>query len=75
MRKRRQERILRELLEQDDYQWRKLSTLAKAVGETGADGLQRVRGRLTSIGARPSQSRTRRELWGLTSRVGVGRQS
>jgi hypothetical protein len=71
--RRRQERTLREMLEQDDHQWRKLSTLVKAVGETGAEGQQRVRVLLTSIGARPSQSRTRRELWGLISRVGVGR--
>jgi hypothetical protein len=68
---RRQKRILRAMLEQDSHQWRKLSTLARAVGESGPEGQERVQNLLLSIGARRSVRENPEELWGLISRVGA----
>jgi hypothetical protein len=70
LQRRRQKRILRRMLKQGSYQWRKLSTLARAVGESGPEGQDRVRGLLLSIGARASVGESQEELWGLISRVG-----
>ncbi|SRR6266487_1115914 len=67
---RRQKRILRGMLKHGGYQWRKLSTLARAVGESGPEGHDRARSLLLSIGARASAGEGQEELWGLISRVG-----
>jgi hypothetical protein len=74
IRRRRQKRILRGMLAQGTYTWRKLSTLAKAVGEQGPDGQDRVRALLTAIKARASAREGDQEVWGLISRVGNPRR-
>ena len=71
LRRRRQKLILRAMLKQDSQQWRKLSTLARAVGESGPEGQERVRRLLLSVGARASVGESQEELWGLISRVGA----
>jgi hypothetical protein len=71
LRRRRQRFILREILKEDSRQWRKLSTLARAVGEPGPEGQERVRCLLLSVGARASVGEGQEELWGLISRVGA----
>jgi hypothetical protein len=69
LKRRRQKRILLGMLKQDRYRWRRLSTLAQAIGEAGHEA--KVRDLLISIGARAYvREKDQVEVWGLISRVG-----
>lgn len=67
MRDRKRKRILQSMLNDPTYEWRKLSTLARAVGASE----EKTRELLISIGARGSAASDADELWGLTTRVGT----
>jgi hypothetical protein len=63
----KRKRMLREMLEDDRYQWRSLATLARTIGASE----EKTKELLISIGARASTGRGE-ELWGLRTRVGSG---
>jgi hypothetical protein len=61
----RRKRLLRDMLEDERYEWRSIGTLARSVG-TSED---KTRELLISIDARASTARGE-EMWGLAERVG-----
>jgi hypothetical protein len=62
----RRKRILRSMLKDPTFEWRKLDTLARAIGAPE----EKTRELLIDIGARAATS-SGAELWALTSEVGA----
>ena len=62
----RRKRLLRDMLENETYEWRSIGTLARSIGASE----DKTRELLISIGARASTARGE-EMWGLAERVGT----
>jgi hypothetical protein len=62
----KRKRLLRDMLEDERYEWRSIGTLARSIGASE----DRTRELLISIGARASAG-AGEEMWGLAERVGT----